>query len=107
LARRRIDERIAFPDHLIQSVFDIHQARTVAIVLSGALPAGIKGLRAVNAGGGITMAQDAETAGNFGQVSAGRRHLNAWRSQRFSKTAFPAMQRFGRFRSEGGIRPIY
>src|SRR5262245_3900795 len=44
-------------DQLIDSVAAVYGPRCVAIVLSGMMPAGIRGLRAVRARGGITMAQ--------------------------------------------------
>jgi chemotaxis response regulator CheB len=45
-------------DRMIGSLVDLYGPRTVAIVLSGMLSAGVKGIRAVRACGGITMAQN-------------------------------------------------
>lgn len=44
---------------MLHSLVQSYGARTVAIVLSGMLPAGVTGLRAVRASGGVTMAQNA------------------------------------------------
>lgn len=57
-------------DHLINSLAARYQAHTIAIVLSGMLPAGVQGLRAVNACGGFTMAQSQKTAESFVMPSA-------------------------------------
>jgi chemotaxis response regulator CheB len=56
---------LACGDHLIRSAAAVHGARAVAIVLSGAMPAGVEGLRAINACGGITMAQDKASSSCF------------------------------------------
>jgi chemotaxis response regulator CheB len=56
---------LACGDHLITSLAALYGARTAAIVLSGMLPAGIEGLRAVKACGGITMAQKETSASYF------------------------------------------
>lgn len=46
-------------DRMLHSIVENYRARSIAIVLSGMLPAGVNGVRAVRAVGGITMAQDA------------------------------------------------
>ncbi|HEU5016355.1 MAG TPA: chemotaxis protein CheB [Pseudolabrys sp.] len=45
-------------DRMIESVFARFGQHTAAIVLSGMMPAGVEGIRAVRHGGGITIAQD-------------------------------------------------
>lgn len=57
-------------DELISSLIELYGSRTAAIVLSGMLPAGLKGLRAINACGGITMAQTPSTAEALDMPSA-------------------------------------
>jgi chemotaxis response regulator CheB len=57
-------------DRMIESVLAVYGSRTVAIVLSGLLPAGVNGIRLVKAGGGITMAQDRRSALAFAMPSA-------------------------------------
>jgi chemotaxis response regulator CheB len=52
-------------DRMIESILPIFGPRTIAIVLSGMLPAGVNGIRAVRAAGGITMAQDRASASDF------------------------------------------
>ncbi len=52
-------------DRMIQSLLSIFGKRTIAIVLSGMLPAGVNGIRSVRAAGGITMAQDRISASDF------------------------------------------
>lgn len=47
-------------DRMLHSLVQSYGARTVAVVLSGMLPAGVNGVRAVRASGGVTMAQDAD-----------------------------------------------
>ncbi len=47
-------------DRMLHSMAERFGARTIAIVLSGMLPAGVNGVRAVRATGGITMAQNAK-----------------------------------------------
>lgn len=49
---------LASGDRMIGSLAALYGPRTVAIVLSGMLAAGVNGIRAVRACGGITMAQD-------------------------------------------------
>jgi two-component system chemotaxis response regulator CheB len=61
---------LASGDRMIESVHAVYGPRTVAIVLSGALPAGVDGIRLVKAGGGITMAQDRRSAIAFAMPSA-------------------------------------
>lgn len=56
---------LASADRMIQSLLPIFGSRTVAIVLSGMLPAGVNGTQAVRAAGGITMAQDRASASDF------------------------------------------
>ena len=53
---------LAGADRLIESLSALCGDRTVAIVLSGALPAGINALRNVRARGGITMAQSSASS---------------------------------------------
>lgn len=57
-------------DSMFRSVFSVFEARTMAIVLSGMLPAGVEGLRTVRAGGGITMAQNRKSCTDFEMPSA-------------------------------------
>jgi chemotaxis response regulator CheB len=52
-------------DQLINSVAACYGRRSIAIVLSGMMPAGIRGLRAVRAHGGITMAQNNASSTHF------------------------------------------
>jgi chemotaxis response regulator CheB len=52
-------------DQLIDSVAAAYGPRSIAIVLSGMMPAGIRGLRAVRARGGITMAQNDASSAYF------------------------------------------
>lgn len=61
---------LASGDRMIESLFSLFGSRTIAIVLSGMLPAGVEGIRAVRGGGGITMAQDRRSASNFEMPSA-------------------------------------
>lgn len=61
---------LASGDRMIESVFSLFGRRTIAIVLSGMLPAGVEGIRSVRAGGGITMAQDQRSALAFEMPSA-------------------------------------
>jgi chemotaxis response regulator CheB len=57
-------------DRMIQSLLSIFGNRTIAIVLSGMLPAGVNGIRSVRKAGGITMAQDVISASDFEMPSA-------------------------------------
>jgi two-component system chemotaxis response regulator CheB len=57
-------------DHLIDSLVRVYGARSIGIVLSGMLPAGVKGLRAIKACGGYIMAQDRISADYFEMPSA-------------------------------------
>jgi chemotaxis response regulator CheB len=57
-------------DQMIQSLVSTFGQKTVAIVLSGMLPAGVNGVRSVRAAGGITMAQDRISASDFEMPSA-------------------------------------
>lgn len=61
---------LASGDRMIESVLSVHGSRTVAIVLSGLLPAGANGVRQVRAAGGITMAQDRRSSTAFVMPSA-------------------------------------
>ena|GEM_PF-2012930 len=61
---------LATGDRMIESVFSIYGSRTVAIVLSGMLPAGVAGVQAVRLGGGLTMAQDRHSSTDFEMPSA-------------------------------------
>jgi two-component system chemotaxis response regulator CheB len=56
---------LASADSLIESVLSIHGKCTIAIVLSGMLPAGISGLRSVRAAGGLTIAQSPVSAASI------------------------------------------
>jgi len=57
-------------DRMIQSLVPIYRGRTVGIILSGMLPAGVEGIRMVRACGGITMAQNRASASDFEMPSA-------------------------------------
>lgn len=57
-------------DHLINSVVALYGSRSIGIVLSGMLSAGVSGLRAVKACGGFTMAQDRMSSGFFDMPAA-------------------------------------
>jgi chemotaxis response regulator CheB len=59
------------PDRLLCSLSAICAADTVAIVLSGMLPAGVQGLHAVRAAGGIVMAQSESSSEEFEMPCAG------------------------------------
>lgn len=52
-------------DQLINSVAAVYGPRSIAIVLSGMMVAGIDGLRAIRARGGITMAQNGASSAYF------------------------------------------
>jgi len=52
-------------DDLIISVVQHYGARTIAVVLSGSMAAGVAGLRMVKASGGITMAQNQISSSHF------------------------------------------
>ena len=52
-------------DKLINSVAAAYGPRSIAVVLSGMMPAGIHGLRSVRAQGGITMAQNDASSAYF------------------------------------------
>lgn len=58
------------PDLLFQSVAELYQAGGVGIVLSGAAPVALKGLRAIRSRGGITIAQSACSASHLEMPSA-------------------------------------
>lgn len=55
---RRSSSWLASGDHLIHSVAARYGARSIGIALSGAMAAGVSGLRAIKACGGFAMAQD-------------------------------------------------
>ena len=57
-------------DHLIESLVALYGSRTIGVVLSGALPAGIAGLRTISACGGYIMAQDRSSSGWFDMPAA-------------------------------------
>jgi two-component system chemotaxis response regulator CheB len=61
---------LASGDHLIHSVAALYGRRSIAIALSGAMPAGVNGLRAVKARGGFAMAQDRVSSSWFEMPSA-------------------------------------
>ena len=52
-------------DDLIISVVQHYGARTIAVVLSGSMAAGVAGFRAVKVAGGITMAQNEISSSHF------------------------------------------
>jgi chemotaxis response regulator CheB len=52
-------------DQLINSVAAVYGPRSIAIVLSGMMAAGICGLRTIRAHGGITMAQNDASSAYF------------------------------------------
>jgi len=52
-------------DVLFQSAAEIYGARVAAVVLSGAMWDGAKGIAAIASQGGITIAQDEETSDHF------------------------------------------
>jgi chemotaxis response regulator CheB len=52
-------------DNLLESVSRFYQADAIGVVLSGMLPAGLRGLRATAGRGGIVMAQNQMTAEFF------------------------------------------
>jgi chemotaxis response regulator CheB len=56
---------VASADQLIHTLVHQYGPRTIAIVLSGALPAGVGGIRAVKRCGGIAIAQDATSSSHF------------------------------------------
>ncbi len=53
-------------DQFFQSLADQHQSGAIGVVLSGTGSDGTLGLEQINAAGGITFAQDTETAGHAG-----------------------------------------
>lgn len=53
---------LACPDVLLRSLAECYGAGAVGIVLSGALAAGVAGLRAIRRGGGIAIAQSERSA---------------------------------------------
>ncbi len=57
-------------DHLIDSLVALYGARTIGIVMSGSLPAAVKGMRAIKARGGYIMAQDRISSLSFEMPSA-------------------------------------
>ena len=57
-------------DVLFQSAAEVHAERTIAIVLSGAMWDGAKGVAAVVKAGGITIVQDEATSGHFDMPAA-------------------------------------
>jgi two-component system, chemotaxis family, protein-glutamate methylesterase/glutaminase len=57
-------------DHLIDSLVARYGSRSIGVVLSGMLPAGVKGLRAIKARGGFVMAQNQSSAGWFEMPAA-------------------------------------
>jgi two-component system, chemotaxis family, protein-glutamate methylesterase/glutaminase len=61
---------LASGDHLISSVAVLYGARSIGIVLSGTMQAGIEGLRAVKACGGFAIAQDRTSSEWFEMPSA-------------------------------------
>jgi two-component system chemotaxis response regulator CheB len=61
---------MASGDHLMNSVAALYGARSIGIVLSGMMQAGIDGLRAVKARGGLAIAQDRTSSHCFEMPSA-------------------------------------
>jgi two-component system chemotaxis response regulator CheB len=61
---------LASGDHLIDSMVAAYGARSIGIVLSGMLPAGVNGLRAIKAAGGFTLAQDRTSSDYFDMPAA-------------------------------------
>jgi chemotaxis response regulator CheB len=61
---------LASGDHLINSMVAIYGARSIGIVLSGMLPAGVNGMRTIKAFGGFTLAQDRLSSSNFDMPAA-------------------------------------
>ncbi|WP_210529648.1 chemotaxis protein CheB [Rubellimicrobium arenae] len=57
-------------DVLFRSAADAFGDRTIAVVLSGAMWDGARGMRAVAEAGGITIAQDEASAGHFDMPAA-------------------------------------
>lgn len=57
-------------DRLIDSLLALYGSRNIGIVLSGMLPAGVSGLRAINANGGFIMAQNEISSGCFEMPAA-------------------------------------
>jgi two-component system chemotaxis response regulator CheB len=57
-------------DMLFRSAAEIHGERTIAIVLSGAMWDGAKGVAAVAYAGGITIVQDEATSDHFDMPAA-------------------------------------
>jgi len=57
-------------DHLINSLVALYGSRSVGVVLSGMLPAGVGGLRAIKACGGFAMAQDRISSDHFDMPAA-------------------------------------
>ena len=49
-------------DHFLESLAERHKSRAIGVILSGSLSDGALGLRAIKAEGGVTFAQDEESA---------------------------------------------
>ncbi|HMK23354.1 MAG TPA: chemotaxis protein CheB [Terriglobales bacterium] len=64
--RRQIAGRFLPVDHFLSSLAEDRQGRAIGVVLSGTGSDGTLGLKAIKAEGGITFAQDEETAKHFG-----------------------------------------
>ena len=60
--RRRDRGRDLAIDHFFQSLAETHKSRAIGVILSGSLSDGALGLRAIKAEGGVTFAQDEESA---------------------------------------------
>src|SRR5579864_8470571 len=62
VARRRQDHRHMPVDHFLRSLAENEGSRAIGVILSGVATDGTLGLTAIKAAGGITFAQDAESA---------------------------------------------
>jgi chemotaxis response regulator CheB len=56
---------LGVPDRLLQSISENYGSSSVAVTLSGMLPVGVAGLRAIRLAGGITIAQNERTSEHF------------------------------------------
>ncbi|MCA1453087.1 chemotaxis protein CheB [Bradyrhizobium sp. BRP22] len=61
---------LQLPDDLLRSMSETYGNRLAAIVLSGALPTGLRGLKQVRASGGILMAQSRTSSRDFAMPCA-------------------------------------
>lgn len=56
---------LTVPDLLLNSLSEAYGSQAIAVVLSGMLPVGVTGLRAIRTLGGVTMAQSELTSAHF------------------------------------------